>query len=62
MRHAVQEEGGTRYWFEYDGTMQLWIGRITRLGEEVCVVVGSTRSEVTSSARSYCRELRTQAA
>ena len=62
MRHAVQKDSSTKYWFEYDGRMQLWIGRITRLGEEVCVVVGSTRSEVASSARSYCMEIDTRAA
>ena len=62
MRKLSQDVSLTRYWFEHDARNDLWIGRITHRGEEVCVVVGSTRGEVMSSARLSYIEIVSQAA
>lgn len=51
-----------RYWFEHDSRNDLWIGRVTRNGKEVCVVTGATHDEVVESAQQHYLKLVREAA
>ncbi len=51
-----------RYWFEHDSNNDNWVGRVTRNGTEVCVVVGASHQEVVKKAEQHYRKLEPVAA
>ena len=62
MQQAHRNVPNTKYWFEHDSRNDLWVGKVTQSGEEVCVVVGSTRGEVMSSVQRAYKKFRREAA